>query len=879
MLASLISFDPQTDEWPPIPSDSVCDPTDLCCNVNCGNYGTCDPSTGSCSHCSGKAYTWGDPHHHSFDGRITDFQGKCSYKLSGTCLETENGKTSGKIDAETPYFRLIGRQMGRNDADTTNPWFWMSFLYGWTMEWQPEGTDGISNLITLSWDFRWYHIVRIIDENGEYTDSRFGTKFNTIKGQHYYPEWKIQTVGELSKTIYFGIDSEEEAKDPDNHFKIKIIFHRNSLTLHLDCAYKNNVCGLFGNFDGDRDNDWTKSDGTIMNKPVGYNLPGNAPLWTATEEFGNSWIVDNDHIVPDSVACDVNVGQAPSFSCDAATVELISSDTWCGKLQTSPFNACEDNADETIHACIYDFCMLDPNDWAETLCDYLEDHVEKCNDQNIGSTTISSDWRSDGDVSCPAQCEAGTDMEYISTADPLQCMLTSDNCHLELSEISDTCLYQDPQGLCYKDSLTDRELTDIEPLIIPSGLSDSITWCRSACALTGYLYAGIQYQKYCYCGNNYGKHGLSDSQTECDTNCEDIDGNIGCGGQSVHNVYLANHAAYIPESRCACPVSKPIWDNDKNQCISSCPATEIRKTYHFYVEEGDFNDFGQAAEFCQNKGMQLPTFYSSEEFSQFQAGYSSLPNHNTAQNTGVFWIGAKYDVNFAGTHPNGYYWVDSTGHIDLTYNIGTSPSEFIAWDDGEPNPTETSNEDCGIVYENFWYDVHCSNAGWGYQAACEERSVIRSTLRCYHFYPTEDAHSFNDAVNFCKSLNMTLPTFNSQNQWDEFMTQYSTIPDHNTGAYWLGAIQDSTNINNPSNHQEGFYWTNQDGLVDSNSLSLTSTFQLWGNGQPDNGSSNENCVLYYGSGVDLWYDVDCSNVGWGYQVVCQEENSDGFCPS
>ena len=111
------------------------------------------------------------------------------------------------------------------------------------------------------------------------------------------------------------------------------------------------------------------------------------------------------------------------------------------------------------------------------------------------------------------------------------------------------------------------------------------------------------------------------------------------------------------------------------------------------------------------------------------------------------------------------------------------------------------------------------------------------------------------------------------------MTQYSTIPDHNTGAYWLGAIQDSTNINNPSNHQEGFYWTNQDGLVDSNSLSLTSTFQLWGNGQPDNGSSNENCVLYYGSGVDLWYDVDCSNVGWGYQVVCQEENSDGFCPS
>ena len=405
-----VTFDPTTMEWPPQPRMLACDPTDLCCNVDCGNYGSCDPNTGRCSHCSKMAFGWGDTHYTSFDGRVTDFQGHCSYLLTGTC---EDG---GKIDEWTPYFRLVGRQQKK--AGWRNPW--VTFLHGWSMEWQPVGFDGVTDVVRLNWELlENSSIVQVDDATGH--------GFVNLKGSHYYPNMQIQTVGAFSNTIYFGIKSEEEAKDPNSNFSVKLSFHGHRLYVHLNCEYRNQVCGMLGNFDGNRDNDWMTPQGSQISKPNGYAHPGNKPLWRATWEYGNSWQVNPSNMTLDNGAsCAANNGaENQSFSCDAAKTALIKSDQWCGKLKTSPFNSCDQGVEVAFHACLYDLCMMEENEWQETLCGYLDSHEEKCKDAG----NAIDQWRTES--FCPLACPDGTFMTYLTRADTVECMRTTENCHLE----------------------------------------------------------------------------------------------------------------------------------------------------------------------------------------------------------------------------------------------------------------------------------------------------------------------------------------------------------------------------------------------------------------------------------------------------------------
>ena len=211
-----IIFDPTTMEWPPVPRNLDITCQGLCCGVDCGNYGTCDTNTGKCSHCSAMAFGWGDTHYHSFDGRVTDFQGHCSYLLTGTC------QGSGKIDEWTPYFKLVGRQQKK--AGWRNPW--VTFLHGWSMEWQPVGFDGITDIIKLNWE--------LLDNNSVVKiDDATGNGYMNLRGSHFYPDMQILTIGAMSNTIYFGIKSDEEAKDPNSNFSVKLHFAGHSIHSNL----------------------------------------------------------------------------------------------------------------------------------------------------------------------------------------------------------------------------------------------------------------------------------------------------------------------------------------------------------------------------------------------------------------------------------------------------------------------------------------------------------------------------------------------------------------------------------------------------------------------------------------------------------------------
>jgi hypothetical protein len=121
---------------------------------------------------------------------------------------------------------------------------------------------------------------------------------------------------------------------------------------------------------------------------------------------------------------------------------------------------------------------------------------------------------------------------------------------------------------CYQDNGSDRDLPQV--FYIPSGLPDSIAWCRSKCGDVGYIYAGVQcrvipglntpetpetlhpsgfeietpvitlvqWNYECFCGNSFGKHGRMPNG-DCSFSCQDTSGINKCGGSSRNNVYLS----------------------------------------------------------------------------------------------------------------------------------------------------------------------------------------------------------------------------------------------------------------------------------------------------------------------------------------------------
>lgn len=81
---------------------------------------------------------------------------------------------------------------------------------------------------------------------------------------------------------------------------------------------------------------------------------------------------------------------------------------------------------------------------------------------------------------------------------------------------------------CFKDD-SNRDL---------SGLwfqSDKMTIesCSAYCKQNGFIYAGLQYYSYCFCGNSYGKYGTT---TNCDTNCAG-NPNQKCGGGWANSIF------------------------------------------------------------------------------------------------------------------------------------------------------------------------------------------------------------------------------------------------------------------------------------------------------------------------------------------------------
>jgi hypothetical protein len=88
----------------------------------------------------------------------------------------------------------------------------------------------------------------------------------------------------------------------------------------------------------------------------------------------------------------------------------------------------------------------------------------------------------------------------------------------------------DPAPLgCFTDNGTDRDL----PYPAYNSSYNTTQACAADCAYHGFLYAGTQYSRQCFCGDSYGAYGPSSSCLDlCTGDQEEI-----CGGVAANNIY------------------------------------------------------------------------------------------------------------------------------------------------------------------------------------------------------------------------------------------------------------------------------------------------------------------------------------------------------
>ncbi|KAL5019700.1 hypothetical protein ScPMuIL_002592 [Solemya velum] len=81
----------------------------------------------------------------------------------------------------------------------------------------------------------------------------------------------------------------------------------------------------------------------------------------------------------------------------------------------------------------------------------------------------------------------------------------------------------------------DKSSRDLEPDWTTTNDNTPVS-CIKHCAENGYIFAGVQYAKQCFCGNSYSAHGKA-PESECDYPCP-ADASLTCGGYWRQNIYI-----------------------------------------------------------------------------------------------------------------------------------------------------------------------------------------------------------------------------------------------------------------------------------------------------------------------------------------------------
>ncbi|KAM9309078.1 IgGFc-binding protein [Pholidichthys leucotaenia] len=320
---------------------------DPCKDVNCRekekcivtkDVATCIPGyTGMC-------FAWGDPHYTTFDGYKYDFQGTCKYIISKTC-----GDEEGLVP-----FLVTERNDNRGNTAVSYVRNVDVFVYGYTITIQKNQVGQVMvdrELMNLPIHLR----------DGEVSVVQKG-----------------RTA--LVKT----------------NFGLRVFYDWNSrLVIKLPSSYYNSVCGLCGNFNGDRLDELQNSTGNPVSSVTDW-----AKSWLASEQ-------DKEHPCWDT--CEKNCP-----TCEKSDLKLYNSDSLCGALtaQDSAFQKCHEKLDPQpfMDSCVYDMCFNKGD--KKMLCQALASYADQCREEGI----IIKNWRKQ--FGCPMNCQRHS--HYEECASPCQ---------------------------------------------------------------------------------------------------------------------------------------------------------------------------------------------------------------------------------------------------------------------------------------------------------------------------------------------------------------------------------------------------------------------------------------------------------------------------
>ncbi|XP_072011215.1 IgGFc-binding protein-like [Engystomops pustulosus] len=305
---------------------------------------------------------WGDPHYKTFDGFTYDFRGTCSYILAKTCMGLRPGgdPTLPEFSIEAKHFNHGSYQSSYVDMVTVH-------IHGYniTMVHSEVGFVRVNNE-------RWSLPILLDDGRIHITTSGFHALLETSFIRIRY-DWNV------------------------------------FLFIKIPSSFYENVCGLCGNYNGIRDDDWE----TIEGVPI-----------TDMVELGRNWKVKDEY----STCWD---------DCNGKCMAILPGDgrqfiytNGCGIMSQifGPFFRCQKVVppEMFVKNCISD--MVRNNGYRKTLCDAVSVYLVVCHVQGIHV----GEWRSK--VGCEIVCPENSHYSPCGNPCPETCAGQPSSCDMQCME-------------------------------------------------------------------------------------------------------------------------------------------------------------------------------------------------------------------------------------------------------------------------------------------------------------------------------------------------------------------------------------------------------------------------------------------------------------
>ncbi|CAM4711688.1 unnamed protein product [Leuciscus chuanchicus] len=327
------------------------------CHVLSGEYG-CHPRPHA--RCSAS----GDPHYMSFDGSFFDFQGTCRYVLATVCNDTIG----------LPHFQVDAR----NEA-------WHGLLVAITVE---VFVNVSGHLVHMSRDMNGHFTVEVDGETRNLPILLDSGQMSVYSSGQY-----IFVSTDFGFSVSYG-----------GSWAVNII---------VPAEYSGVTCGLCGNFNGQRNDD--------------FMMPSGA-LDRSADQFGASWKVE------DELPCNDGCGNNCPLCQDQTTSRSL-----CDIIRSSegPFSFCHVYVDPEAYFndCVFDVCLSGNRN--DVLCRSIQTYASACQSNNA----IIYPWRES--TSCVMTCPENSHYELCGT----------DCGHTCASSIDSSCEHTCSEGCFCDDGL------------------------------------------------------------------------------------------------------------------------------------------------------------------------------------------------------------------------------------------------------------------------------------------------------------------------------------------------------------------------------------------------------------------------------------------